>query len=96
MLRSYLLLCTHASCSRPAVYKIAARWSDGTTGELKTYGLCCAECLPEALRLSRDKQTACRLAKGETLETPGVYLLVRGQRDHQLERRLDLEAQFTP
>src|SRR4051794_11635065 len=96
MLRSYAILCTRNNCARPAVYKIAARWSDGTTEELKTYELCCEECLPEIFRLSCEKQRACRTTKGETLETPGIYLLARGQRDQRLERRADLETQNEP
>ena len=88
---SYPVLCYTRGCGRPAVYKIAARWSDGVTEELKTYGLCCSECLPAWFRLSREKQTACRRAPGEILEPPGVYELARGQRDRTLVRRLDLE-----
>ena len=91
MMPSYPVLCTTPGCGRPAAYKIAARWSDGVTEELKTYGLCCSECLPARFRLSREKQTACRRAPGEILEPPGVYELARGQRDRTLVRRLDLE-----
>ena len=82
------------NCARPAVYKIAARWSDGATEELKTYALACAECLPAAYRASKQKQAACRLAPGETLESPGIYVLARGRRDRALERRPDLEQQL--
>src|SRR5262245_45543097 len=74
----YPLLGYHNGCVRPAVYKIAARWSDGITQELKTYALSCAACLPEWFRLSREKQKACRLAPNETLEPPGIYSLERG------------------
>jgi hypothetical protein len=77
-----------------AVYKIAARWSDGVTQELKTYALTCSACLAEVFRRSRVKQAACRLAAGETLESPGVYELARGRRDPQLVRRPDLEQQL--
>ena len=94
MIPPYEVRCTQPGCSRLAVYKIAARWSDGTTEELKTFALCCAECLAEAFRRSRAKQQACRTARGETLEAPGIYLLARGQRDQALERRPDLEAQL--
>jgi hypothetical protein len=88
----YPVLCYGPDCGRPAVYKIAARWSDGVTHELKTYALSCAECLAEWLIRSRAKQAACRLAPGETLEPPGVYEMLHGQRDQQLTRRQDLEA----
>ncbi len=90
----YPVLCYTARCDRLAVYKIAARWSDGVTGELKTYCLTCEECLAESFRRSRRKQAACRTAPGETLELPGIYVLTRGQRDRQLERRTDLEQQL--
>jgi hypothetical protein len=87
----YPVLCYTRGCGQPARYKIAARWSDGVTQELKTYALACESCLAEALRSARAKQAVCRLTQGETLETPGVYELVRGQRDQQLRRREDLE-----
>ncbi len=80
----YLVRCYRRSCDKPAVFKIAARWSDGITHELKTYALSCADCLAEQYRQSCVKQKACRLTRGETLETPEVYDLVRGQRDLQL------------
>jgi hypothetical protein len=91
---SYPVLCYTRGCGQPAVYKIAARWSDGLTQELKTYGVCCADCLPGWYQRSCQKQAACRRAPGETLETPGIFELVRGQRDRQLVRREDLEKQF--
>jgi len=88
---TYPVRCHTPGCEELAVYKIAARWSDGVTQELKTYGLTCATCLAESFRRSRVKQAACRLAPGETLESPGIYELVRGRRDPQLGRRTDLE-----
>jgi hypothetical protein len=90
----YPLYCYHRGCGRPARYKIAARWSDGVTGELKTYALSCEECLPEWFRRSREKQAACRLAAGETLEPPGIYELERGKRDRVLQRLPELEKQL--
>ena len=87
----YSVCCFQPGCVRPAVYKIAARWSDGVTHELKTYALTCENCLADWFRRSQAKQAACRLAPGETLGLPGVYDLTRGQRDQQLRRRLDLE-----
>src|SRR5262245_29216672 len=90
----YSVLCSCPGCDRPAQFKIAARWSDGLTQELKTYALCCLECLPECFRASRQKQAACRLAPHETLEAPGIYGLKRGQRDLHLHRLTELEQQF--
>jgi hypothetical protein len=87
----YPILCYTRGCQNLAKYKIAARWSDGVTGELKTYGLCCRDCLPVWFRQSRKKQSECRLASGETLERPGIFHLVRGQRDRHLQHLPDLE-----
>jgi hypothetical protein len=91
---TYEVLCTTRNCTRPAQYKIAALWSDGITTELKTYGLVCGECLPEAFRASLRKQAACRRAPKEILERPGIYRLARGKRDVELERLFDLEDQL--
>jgi hypothetical protein len=90
----YPLHCYTPQCGRPAVYKIASRWSDGVTKELKTYGLACADCLPDWFRRSRLKQASCRLAPGEVLETPGIFSLERGRRDSEIHRLTELEAKM--
>src|SRR5258708_2912082 len=94
-MNSYLVLCYRRGCGRPAVYKIAARWSDGVTHELKTYALSCEQCLAEQYAKSLKKQAACRLAGGESLEVPGIWELTRGKRDHHLVRRAELEGQLS-
>jgi hypothetical protein len=91
----YAIYCYSPGCGQLAQYKIAARWSDGVTEELKTYALCCVACLPESFRHSRQKQAACRLAPAETLEAPGIYSLGRGQRDRQLQRLTDIEEKLS-
>lgn len=91
MTPAYPILCCADDCCRPAVYKIASRWSDGLTEELKTYALSCEACLAEHYQLSRGKQAACRRAPGETLEPPGIYRLESGRRDRQLKRLSELE-----
>jgi len=91
----YPVCCYRPGCGQPAVYKIAARWTDGITGELKTYALCCEACLPAWFARSREKQARCRLAPGEVLDPPGIYRLQRGQRDQQLERLEELERRLT-
>lgn len=88
----YPVLCYAQGCGRPATFKIAARWSDGATHELKTYSLACPDCLDQLLAVAKAKRTACRLAQGETLEPPAVYNLSRGVRDRELVRRPDLET----
>ncbi|HEY1186863.1 MAG TPA: hypothetical protein VGE74_04355 [Gemmata sp.] len=90
----YPVLCYAPGCGAPALYKLAAKWSDGTTAELKTYGLSCAACLPQLFALAHQKRAACRLAVGETLDVPSVYELARGGRDRALTRRPDLGAQL--
>lgn len=87
----YPVLCYASGCGRPATLKIAARWSDGVTNELKTYALACPNCLPQLYTSAKSKRAACRLAAGETLDPPAVYELARGARDRELVRRADLE-----
>ena len=90
----YPVLCYAVGCRAPARFKVAARWSDGPTAELKTYALSCAECLAKQFARALVQRAACRLAPGEALEVPGIYELARGERDRTLKRRLDLEAQL--
>ena len=92
---AYPVICYRAGCGAPAVYKIAARWSDGVTQELKTYALSCAGCLALQFLASRAKQAACRLAAGETLDPPGIYELSRGTRDARLSRCHNIEEQHS-
>jgi hypothetical protein len=88
----YPVLCYARSCTNPATFKIAARWSDGVTNELKTYSLCCPDCLKQEFAAAIVKRGKCRLAPGETLDEPGVYELNRGDRDSGLKRRTELEV----
>jgi len=90
----YPVICYRKECGQSAHFKIAARWSDGVTGELKTYFLACTDCLPDLYRSSCVKQAACRTAPGEILEQPGIFELERGKRDRELKRRLDLEQKL--
>jgi hypothetical protein len=90
----YPVVCYTAGCGRPAEFKVAARWSDGVTGELKTYGLACEQCVAEWYRRARERQAACRVAPGETLEPPGIYRVERGRRDPHLLRLPELEVRY--
>jgi hypothetical protein len=94
MMPPYAVRCYTPGCPELAAYKIAARWSDGTTEELKTYALSCERCLADWYRRSCRKQAACRLARGETLERPGIYRWEHGRRDRQLRRLRDREEQL--
>ena len=84
---AYLVECGAPGCGAPAAFKIASEWSDGPTRELKTYFLCCAECLKPLHQRAGEKQRDCRLAPREALAPPGVYELARGSADHGLVRR---------
>lgn len=90
----YPIYCYTPGCKNLATCKIAARWSDGRQSELKTYGLCCEECLPRWFALCRDKQKHCRLASGETLDPPGIFGMQRGERDKKLERLTEVEQRL--
>jgi hypothetical protein len=89
----YPIYCYTKGCQNLAVYKIAGRWSDGVMTELKTYALCCADCLPKFFKQSQAKQ-ACRLSSGESLEPPGIYAMERGRRDQKLNRLPELETKL--
>jgi hypothetical protein len=88
----YRVECYAKGCSHEAVFKIAARWSDGVTSELKTYFLACSECLSKLYREANVKKSACRLAAGESLGEPEVFEMTRGRRDRELVRRAELES----
>ena len=88
----YRVVCYAKGCTREARYKIAARWSDGVTRELKTYFLACGDCLPRLYISAGAKKAACRLTAGETLGDPEVFEIQRGARDRELVRRPELES----
>lgn len=90
--RPYPVLCAASDCGQLAVYKIAARWSDGKIAELKTYAFSCAACLSAQLQAARERQQRYLLVPGETMEIAGVYTLQPGSRDHQLTRCPDQES----
>lgn len=75
---SYTVHCTSPGCTHVAEYKVAARWSDGITSELKTYALVCLDCLPAQYRKAIDKRIACRLTESETLDEVAVFDLKSG------------------
>ena len=87
----YPVLCYAKGCKHEAEFKIAARWSDGVTSELKTYFLACPDCVATLYQTACVKRAACRLAPGETLDDPQVFEIVRGRRDRELGRRAELE-----
>lgn len=85
----YQPTCSAPDCGRPAVYKVAAPWSSGTSRELKNYGLACEAHRDLQLARGRQHRQALVLAEGETVGQVGLYRLEPGQRDVHLARLPD-------
>jgi len=85
----YVPGCSATECDRPAIYKIAAAWSDGTSSELKNYGLVCEAHRGSQLELARNHHQALRLSDGETVGPVELYVLRTGCRDIELTRLVD-------
>src|SRR5579862_9670341 len=91
---AYPIYCYTKGCKNLAIYKIAGRWSDGVQSELKTYGLCCADCVRDWYLQALPKVKKSRPAPNESLDAPGIYHMERGQRDRTLERLEALEKEL--
>ena len=76
----YTPTCSAPKCGQPAVYKIAAAWSNGTSRELKNYGLACEAHRDSQLALAQLHRKDLRLAEGETVGQVGMYKLQPGKR----------------
>ena len=81
--------CSALGCDRAAVYKVAAPWSDGTSRELKNYGLACDQHRAAQLARARAHRAGLNLAEGETVGDVGLYQLLPGVRDTELTRLPD-------
>jgi hypothetical protein len=82
---AYHVCCYGVGCTKEAIYKIAAQWSDGLIKELKTYYLSCADCQHVLFEEARVKKNRCRLTVGETLDDPEIFPLERGRLDSELK-----------
>lgn len=85
----YSPACSAPKCTHPAVYKVAAPWSDGTSSELKNYGLACDAHRDSQLMLAQLHREGLKLADGESIGPVGLYRLATGQRDAELVRLPD-------
>ncbi len=83
---AYQMCCSAEGCDQPVKYKIAAVWTDGTSCELKTYGLACEAHSASLLAAAQARRAALVLADGEQVEPVGVYRLTPGCRDAGLDR----------
>jgi hypothetical protein len=78
--------CSMVGCDQAALYKIAATWSDGTSRELKNYGLTCEVHRETQLQAARLRHNGLRLSEGETVGRVELYCLLSGCRDAHLSR----------
>jgi hypothetical protein len=85
----YQPTCSTSDCGKPAIYKVAAPWSNGTSRELKNYGLACEDHRNSQLALAQLHRKDLRLAEGETVGQVGLYRLVPGKLDAELPRLPD-------
>jgi hypothetical protein len=82
----YRAVCSVEGCTLLATYKIAAAWSDGTSRELKNYGLACESHRDHQLARARGRHKALRLSEGEMVGPVELYVLRPGHRDAELAR----------
>ena len=85
----YQPTCSAPNCGKPAVFKVAAPWSNGTSHELKNYGLACEIHRDSQLARAQLKHNGLALAEGETVGAVGLYELKPGSRDATLARLPD-------
>jgi hypothetical protein len=85
----YVPGCSATGCNQPAIYKIAAAWSDGTSRELKNYGLVCEAHRDSQLTLARSHHQGLRLSDGESVGPVELYVLRTGCRDVELTRLVE-------
>lgn len=80
----YRPICSVVHCEEPAHYKIAATWSDGSSRELKSYGLACQAHRDSQLEIARRRHARLRVSDDETVGPVALYLLRSGCRDAEL------------
>ena len=85
----YVPKCSAPRCGKPAVFKVAAPWSNGTSHELKNYGLACDAHRDSQLALAQVHRQGLALADGETVGSVGLYHLDPDRRDVELRRLPD-------
>ena len=82
----YRATCSAEGCSNPASFKVAASWSDGTSWELKNYGLACEEHRASQLTRARLHREGLVLADGEVIGEVALFELRANARDAELVR----------
>jgi hypothetical protein len=87
------VVCSFPSCSEPAGFKVAARWSDGNFAELKTYGFACSEHLATVFRDAEGRRMDYALRPEEVSEEIAIYRFELGSREHAPQRLRGLEEE---
>ncbi len=85
----YLPRCSVPNCGRSAMFKVGAVWTDGTSRELKNYGLSCPEHREAQLGRARRNRDGLKLADGETVGPVALFVLQPGLRDSELSQSRD-------
>ena len=85
----FIPTCSTPKCGQPAIFKVAAPWSNGPQRELKNYGLACEGHRDSQLALAQIHRKDLKLAEGETVGQVGLYKLHPGKRDAELVRQPD-------
>jgi hypothetical protein len=83
--------CSWPECREPAIYKVAALWSDRRFSELKTYGFACVDHVEDVFRGAEARWLAYEPDPDERLREVGIYCLEPGRSDRRLERDRALE-----
>jgi hypothetical protein len=81
--------CSEPNCDQPAAFKVGALWTDGTSRELKNYGLSCQEHRRSQLERARKHRAGLRLADGESVGEVSLFFLEPNRRDTELSRTHD-------
>jgi hypothetical protein len=88
---TYRTSCSAPVCAEAAVYKLAALWSDGTSRELKNYGLACEAHRGQLLAAARLRHEHLKLSEGETVGLVELYFLAPRMRDVELVKLNDTD-----
>jgi hypothetical protein len=80
----YCPKCSAPGCKEPAIYKVGAVWSDGSSNELKNYGLACEVHRSAQVQRAVEHHNGLKLADGERVGPVSLYVLAPGRRDTQL------------
>lgn len=78
--------CSAPDCEEAATYKVGAIWTDGTSRELKNYGLACEVHRDSLFDRAKRHRDGLRLADGETVGPVTLYRLEPGRRDTELSQ----------